>query len=59
MKIRRPTFLEAPIAPMKARARVVRQVIGYLGPGFFVTVGFIDPGNWATNIAAGDGPVRQ
>lgn len=25
----------------------------YIGPGFIVTVGFIDPGNWATNIAAG------
>ena len=25
----------------------------YLGPGLLVTVGFIDPGNWATNIAAG------
>ncbi|MGL4589782.1 MAG: Nramp family divalent metal transporter [Mycoplasmatales bacterium] len=25
----------------------------YLGPGFIVTVGFIDPGNWATNLAAG------
>lgn len=32
---------------------MLRQIIGYLGPGFFVTVGFIDPGNWATNIAAG------
>lgn len=25
----------------------------YIGPGLLVTVGFIDPGNWATNIAAG------
>ncbi|MCX5918949.1 MAG: Nramp family divalent metal transporter [Deltaproteobacteria bacterium] len=25
----------------------------YLGPGFLVTVGFIDPGNWAANMAAG------
>lgn len=29
------------------------QFLRYLGPGFLVTVGFIDPGNWATNIAAG------
>ncbi|TAK34967.1 MAG: hypothetical protein EPO21_07880 [Chloroflexota bacterium] len=29
------------------------QVLRYLGPGFLVTVGFIDPGNWATNIAGG------
>lgn len=25
----------------------------YIGPGFLVTVGFIDPGNWASNVAAG------
>jgi manganese transport protein len=25
----------------------------YIGPGFLVAVGFIDPGNWAANIAAG------
>ena len=25
----------------------------FLGPGFLVTVGFIDPGNWATNIEGG------
>lgn len=27
----------------------------YIGPGMLVTVGFIDPGNWASNIAAGSG----
>lgn len=27
----------------------------YVGPGLLVTVGFIDPGNWASNIAAGSG----
>ena len=25
----------------------------YIGPGVLVTVGFIDPGNWASNFAAG------
>ncbi len=25
----------------------------FVGPGLLVTVGFIDPGNWASNIAAG------
>lgn len=25
----------------------------YIGPGLIVTVGFIDPGNWATNFAGG------
>ena len=29
------------------------QLLRYLGPGFLITIGFIDPGNWATNIASG------
>ncbi len=29
------------------------DIIRYIGPGFLVTVGFIDPGNWASNLAAG------
>ncbi len=30
-----------------------REFLRYLGPGILVTVGFIDPGNWAANMAAG------
>lgn len=30
-----------------------REILKYIGPGLLVTVGFIDPGNWASNIAAG------
>ena len=29
------------------------EILKYIGPGLLVTVGFIDPGNWAANIAAG------
>lgn len=29
------------------------DVLRYIGPGMLVTVGFIDPGNWASNFAAG------
>jgi manganese transport protein len=29
------------------------EILKYIGPGFIVTVGFIDPGNWAANVAAG------
>ena len=29
------------------------DIFRYIGPGLLVTVGFIDPGNWATNFAAG------
>lgn len=31
------------------------QILKFIGPGLLVTVGFIDPGNWAANIAAGAG----
>ncbi|NTV68316.1 MAG: Nramp family divalent metal transporter [Chlorobaculum sp.] len=31
----------------------LKKLLGFLGPGFLVTVGFIDPGNWATNIEGG------
>jgi manganese transport protein len=29
------------------------DIFTYIGPGLLVTVGFIDPGNWAANIATG------
>lgn len=29
------------------------ELLKYIGPGLIVTVGFIDPGNWASNLAAG------
>lgn len=29
------------------------ELMKYIGPGLLVTVGFIDPGNWASNFAAG------
>lgn len=32
---------------------LVSDILRYVGPGLLVTVGFIDPGNWAANVAAG------
>ena len=29
------------------------EILKFLGPGLLVTVGFIDPGNWASNLASG------
>ena len=29
------------------------EILKYIGPGLLVTVGFIDRGNWASNLAAG------
>lgn len=36
--------------PQSVRAQ---EFLKYIGPGLLITVGFIDPGNWAANIAAG------
>lgn len=30
-----------------------REVLPYVGPAFLVSVGYMDPGNWGTNIAGG------
>lgn len=30
-----------------------RKMLAYTGPGYLVSVGYIDPGNWATDIAGG------
>lgn len=30
-----------------------KDILKYIGPGLIVTVGFIDPGNWAANVSAG------
>jgi len=33
----------------------LREILGALGPAFLVSVGYMDPGNWGTNLAAGAG----
>lgn len=30
-----------------------RKVLAFAGPGYLVAVGYMDPGNWATDLAAG------
>src|SRR3984957_10754276 len=30
-----------------------RKLLAFLGPGYLVAVGYMDPGNWATSLAAG------
>ncbi len=31
----------------------LRKLVAFAGPGFLVAVGYMDPGNWATDLAAG------
>lgn len=48
-----------PIAKWRQKAatdqprRTALDFVKYIGPGLIVTVGFIDPGNWASNLSAG------
>lgn len=35
------------------QSKRARDFLRYIGPGILITVGFIDPGNWASNMAAG------
>ncbi len=37
----------------KKKHTLGKLMLRFLGPGFLITIGFIDPGNWATNIAGG------
>ena len=30
-----------------------RRLLAFMGPGYMVSVGYMDPGNWATDIAGG------
>lgn len=53
MRIVEPSLIDRQTARVRGGRRLLRQALAYLGPGFFVTIGFIDPGNWATNVAAG------
>jgi len=39
--------------PYRKKAFSLKTLLTFLGPGFLVTIGFIDPGNWATNIEGG------
>jgi manganese transport protein len=36
-----------------SRLSAFRRFLGFVGPGFLVSVGYMDPGNWATDLAGG------
>ena len=58
----KPQILHAPepsLPEVNASVRLTsstvgwRRLLGFLGPGFLIAVGYMDPGNWATDIAGG------
>jgi manganese transport protein len=46
---------EAPCAQVRISRspQMWRRALGFLGPGFLISVGYMDPGNWATDITGG------
>ncbi|MFH7029209.1 MAG: Nramp family divalent metal transporter [Heteroscytonema crispum UTEX LB 1556] len=53
-------FLRKPSLPEVHRSIAVpntksiwRKLLAYAGPGYLVSVGYMDPGNWATDLAGG------
>src|SRR6202008_5176769 len=35
------------------RTSSFRRLLAFLGPAYMISVGYMDPGNWATDIAGG------
>ena len=58
---RLPRTATAPFCPSEVRGSVLvsadtplwSRVLRMAGPGLLVSVGYMDPGNWATDIEAG------
>ena len=42
-----------PVLRRASRWAAFRRFLGFVGPGFLVSVGYMDPGNWATDLAGG------
>lgn len=50
----RPSLAEVHSSlPIPASAGFLRKLLAFAGPGFLVAVGYMDPGNWATDLAGG------
>lgn len=39
--------------PVDVSARFLKKFLSFAGPGFLIAVGYMDPGNWATDLAGG------
>jgi manganese transport protein len=57
--VTRVPLTEPSLPEVHASVRLTRspkfwlRLLGFLGPGFLISVGYMDPGNWATDIAGG------
>ena len=39
--------------PVPSSGSTLRKILAFAGPGYLVSVGYMDPGNWATSLAGG------
>ena len=61
MKFSLPKVATAPFCPPEVagsvavdpRASFFKRVLRFAGPGLLVSIGYMDPGNWATAIQGG------
>jgi manganese transport protein len=61
MKFRLPKIATAPFCPPEVAGSVVvdssasfwKRALKFAGPGLLISIGYMDPGNWATAIEAG------
>ena len=50
----RPSLSEVNASiPVSRSGSWLRRLLAFAGPGYMVSVGYMDPGNWATDIAGG------
>ncbi len=38
---------------VSSASQTLRRLLSFVGPGFLIAVGYMEPGNWATDLAAG------
>src|SRR5271163_4643046 len=51
---RQPSLPEAHRSiPIRSTASWLRKLFAFAGPGYLVAVGYMDPGNWATDLGGG------
>jgi manganese transport protein len=61
LQFKLPTTATAPFCPSEVQGSVAvtqsapfwKKILQFAGPGLLVSIGYMDPGNWATDIEAG------
>ncbi|WP_109484010.1 Nramp family divalent metal transporter [Paraburkholderia sp. C35] len=61
MQFKLPTTATAPFCPSEVQGTVTvtpsapfwKKILQFAGPGLLISIGYMDPGNWATDIEAG------